>query len=136
MTSNEVQHGNIYTAWFAGRGRGAAHRTHPDRGRRGPAEADAAGHREQARDVHQAGDLHQGAARDVHGHLRPDREPGRDGQQDRRSRGERGGVHHPGHQRHQEGAGVPAEGQEEEDHDAALRHYWWKPRKLYAPQIF
>jgi len=89
-----------------------------------------------ARDVHQAGDLHQGAARDVHGHLRPDREPGRDGQQDRRPRGERGGVHHPGHQRHQEGARVPAEGQEEEDHDAALRHYWWKPRKLYAPQIF
>ena len=64
----------------AGRGRGAADGPHPDRGRRGPAEADAAGHREQARDVHQAGDLHQGAARDVHGHLRPDREPGRDGQ--------------------------------------------------------
>ena len=64
----------------AGRGRGAADGPHPDRGRRGPAEADPERHRAEARDVHQAGAEHQGAARDVHGHLRPDREPGRDGQ--------------------------------------------------------
>ena len=35
----------------------------------------------QTRDVHQAGAVDQGAARDVHGHRRLGREPGRDGEQ-------------------------------------------------------
>ena len=35
----------------------------------------------QARDVCEAGVLHQGAARDVHGHRSPGGEPGRDGEQ-------------------------------------------------------
>ena len=35
----------------------------------------------QTRDVHQAGAVDQGAARDVHGHRRPRGEPGRDGEQ-------------------------------------------------------
>ena len=35
----------------------------------------------QARDVHQAGAVHQGVARDVHGHRCLGREPGRDGEQ-------------------------------------------------------
>ena len=81
MTSTEVQYKNIYTAWFAGRGRGAADGPHPDRGRRGPAEADPERHRAEARDVHQAGAEHQGAARNVHGHRDAHREPGRNGQQ-------------------------------------------------------
>ena len=35
----------------------------------------------QTRDVHQAGAVYQGAARDVHGHISPHREPGGNGQQ-------------------------------------------------------
>ena len=35
----------------------------------------------QARGIHEAGDLDPGAARDVHGHERHGREPGRDDQQ-------------------------------------------------------
>ena len=55
--------------------------------------------------------------------------------QDRRSRGERGGVHHPGHQRHQEGAGVPDQGQEEEDHDHGLPHHRRHHRHLHGRQV-
>ena len=55
--------------------------------------------------------------------------------QDRCARRERGGVHHQGHQRHKEGPGVPAEGPEEEDHDAAVCHHRRQSGNLHGAEV-
>ena len=55
--------------------------------------------------------------------------------QDRRARRERGRVHDQGHERHEEGPGVPEQGQEEEDYDHVVHDHRRKPRVLHWTQI-
>ena len=60
---------------------------------------------------------------------------GWDGQPNRQPRGERCRVHHEGHQWHQEGSGVPVQGQEEEDNDAALHDHRRRPGHLHGWKV-
>ena len=55
--------------------------------------------------------------------------------QNRCARGERGRVHDQGHQRHQEGARVPEQGAQEEDHDPPLHDRRRQPWHLHGAQI-
>jgi len=44
-------------------------------------------------------------------------------------------MHHQGYQRHQEGPGVPDQGEEEEDHDADLSDNRGHARHLHGRQV-
>ena len=57
----EAGHGRGVGADAGGRRWSSTDRSYPDRGRRGPVEANTQRHRAEARDVHQTGAEHQGA---------------------------------------------------------------------------